>query len=221
MHPALKAWRVLTCCPGRGTASRPAPALSFPTNRRRGSAHQPRGQDLTILRVSVSWPPPPVVQEQACAVGGHFSALAHFRESGAGPRSVRLLCSSAVRARDVGGGAATVAPGNGGGRRRRRRRRDSAGGWWVWGPGPLRSWPVTPLPSSGPGRGTTRKAEEGMGRSGSWIGFGGRRGAPTVGHWKETWAWGGRRGLQESLKLREGAGSVCGHPRTEPRLHHY
>lgn len=34
----------------------------------------------------------------------------------------------------------------------------------MWGPGPLWRWPVTPLPSSGPGRGTALEAKEGMGR---------------------------------------------------------
>lgn len=134
-------------------------------------------------------------------MGGHLGALAHFEESGVGPRPVLLLWSSAVRARDVGGGAAVVAPGNGGGRRRRRRRRDSAGGWWVWGPGPLRNGLVTPLLSPGPGRGTALKAKEGMGWPsacllGPGLVSGGGEEPGRCGPWRETWAWGGRRGLQ-------------------------
>ena len=172
-----------------------------------GNLPSPRPHALPLNQSQAGWPPPATwarfhhsprsVQSAAfsgcssspaCAVGGHIGALAHIGESGAGPRPVLLLCSSAVRTGDVGGGAVAVAPGNGGGRRRRRR--DSAGGWWVWGPGSLRIWSVTCLPPPGPREATALKDRR------EWTGaqldvrvldwFRGAAGSPECGPWRES-----------------------------------
>lgn len=56
--------------------------------------------------------------------------------------------------------------------------------------------------------------------SGSWIGFGGRQGAPSVGPGGNL-GLGRKAGLATCPKLGEGSGRVLGCRGTQPGLHHY
>lgn len=69
------------------------------------------------------------------------------------------------------------------------------------GLGPAGVGRSSPLPSPGPGRGSTLKAKEGIGQRSICClcpelvsGDGGEPGRCET--WKEIWAWGGKRGLQ-------------------------
>lgn len=200
------------------------PALLPPTNHRLSGAHQPRGRALTSRGVPTRRPPPPGAPAARPRSGRALWRACALEESGAGPRPVRVLCSSTVRARDVGGGAAAVAPGNreaggggGGGGGGGTRREDGECG----GPGPSgagRSPPSRPRAQGGALRLKPRREWEPAAWILDWF-----QGAAGSGGW----ALGRRPGPGEEggacsqSEPGEGAGRLRGYPGTEPGLHQY
>lgn len=172
-------------------AGRPPPATwaSFPHSRVSTRQRRPPAALAARLRSRRAlW--------CACALWGKRHA----------PRPIRLLCSSAGSARDVGGGAATVAlvtgearggggGGRGGGGGGTRQEDGECGG-----SGPSGAGRSPPAPSSFQAQGGALRLKPRRQWNGAhsavWVldPFRGMAGSPEGESCRETWAWGGRRG---------------------------